>query len=516
MQLEDVNVVLRPRQHWEAIDLGFALVQRWLGSIYRAWFTIIMPLFILANLICWQVPWLAMILIWWLKPLLDRIPLYILSRALFGTPPSLRETLAALPGLCWPQSIAALTWLRFDIARSFHLPIMQLEGLRGKAWRARRRVLDRSRRGSGWLTIICLHLDMALQLALFGLFFMLFPEFIASDLIFWLEQFSLLEQVGMNLLALLALSIIEPFYVAAGFALYLNRRTILEAWDIEIGFRRLAERLNKHAAAAATMVLVLVLASPWIMPPPASAQQDNGADIVTSQACEALFERQEKLREADSGLQQTLAEVFEEPAFPHCRLRTHWQFWDQSKQRDPEQSRVDAPLLPGLAGVIEVLLWIAVAVFAALLIGWLVKRAGEARLPMKKTAAATPPPVHNEQATEREYFSDHSAGQAWQLWQQGRQRRALSLLYRASLERLTIQHHIDFGSSATEEECLRTARKYLPTGELLDFLQRLTRIWQRMAYAHRLPLEAEVQLLCRQWSDYFVVTTPPPEAADDH
>ena len=31
---------------------------------------------------------------------------------------------------------------------------------------------------------------------------------------------------------------LEPFYVAAGFALYLNRRVDLEAWDVEQEFRR--------------------------------------------------------------------------------------------------------------------------------------------------------------------------------------------------------------------------------------------------------------------------------------
>ena len=31
---------------------------------------------------------------------------------------------------------------------------------------------------------------------------------------------------------------LEPFYVAAGFGMYLNRRVELEAWDIEQEFRR--------------------------------------------------------------------------------------------------------------------------------------------------------------------------------------------------------------------------------------------------------------------------------------
>ena len=35
-----------------------------------------------------------------------------------------------------------------------------------------------------------------------------------------------------------AVLFVEPFYVAAGFAMYLNRRAELEAWDIEQKFRR--------------------------------------------------------------------------------------------------------------------------------------------------------------------------------------------------------------------------------------------------------------------------------------
>jgi hypothetical protein len=36
----------------------------------------------------------------------------------------------------------------------------------------------------------------------------------------------------------LVVALVEPFYVAAGFAMYLNRRVELEAWDIEQELRR--------------------------------------------------------------------------------------------------------------------------------------------------------------------------------------------------------------------------------------------------------------------------------------
>jgi hypothetical protein len=32
--------------------------------------------------------------------------------------------------------------------------------------------------------------------------------------------------------------VVEPYYAAAGFAMYLNRRVQLEAWDVEQEFRR--------------------------------------------------------------------------------------------------------------------------------------------------------------------------------------------------------------------------------------------------------------------------------------
>ena len=41
-----------------------------------------------------------------------------------------------------------------------------------------------------------------------------------------------------SLAYLLAVLFLEPFYVAAGFGMYLNRRAELEAWDIEQEFRR--------------------------------------------------------------------------------------------------------------------------------------------------------------------------------------------------------------------------------------------------------------------------------------
>jgi hypothetical protein len=57
----------------------------------------------------------------------------------------------------------------------------------------------------------------------------------------------------------LSVSLVEPIYVAAGFGLYLHRRTQLEAWDVELVFRRLAARARELAAAAAALLAVALL-----------------------------------------------------------------------------------------------------------------------------------------------------------------------------------------------------------------------------------------------------------------
>jgi hypothetical protein len=47
-----------------------------------------------------------------------------------------------------------------------------------------------------------------------------------------------LAQLMTSIAYVLAVLFLEPFYVAAGFGMYLNRRAELEAWDIEQEFRR--------------------------------------------------------------------------------------------------------------------------------------------------------------------------------------------------------------------------------------------------------------------------------------
>jgi hypothetical protein len=97
---------------------------------------------------------------------------------------------------------------------------------------------------------MCIVFETILFFGVLGLFFMMLPpEFVPSRLesfsnIFTGDDMPYWFEAAYCLVYLLVISIVEPFYVAAGFTLYLNRRTELESWDIELGFRTLAARLE--------------------------------------------------------------------------------------------------------------------------------------------------------------------------------------------------------------------------------------------------------------------------------
>ncbi len=512
MRLDAIAVELRPRNAWEATDLGAAMVRRWPGPVYAAWFALAAPLFLLLHLICWNRWWLVPWLLWWLKPLLDRPLLYVLGHVLFGETPDRRQVRRDWPGLLRRQAFAALTWRRFDAARAFTLPVDQLEGRAGQARRQRLRDLSRSGRGPAvWLTVVCLHLEIALDFALIALVWMLLPDFVTVEFSDLLDDADVLGQLWLNAIGFCGLSLVEPFYVAAGFALYLNRRVWLEAWDLELGFRRLAARLARSGRAAAGVLLALglgLLAIPATgftadAPPRAAPSAPAEKAPPIKSPCQQRREREAQLARAASPVKQALAETLREPELRICAQRDRWRWRDDDASDAPDHQPPDRTLAQRFAAAVEILLWFALGVFVVLA-GWEgLRRAPGAlvRAGRRRAAAPATPPVRgrNDAASPTTGLGDD----AWRLWVQGQPRQALKLLYRGSLTGLATQYALPVQTSATEEECLRLVAARLADPGLLDFFHRLTRAWQATAYAHRPPDPASARALCEEWPRYF-------------
>jgi hypothetical protein len=239
VQNDAVDVVWRPRGTWEGCDLGVRLLQSWMRPVFTCYLAVAVPLFCLFAAAGAAVPWLPFLLIWISKPWLDRTILFVLSRALFGRPTSPLDVWRARADVWWRQLAATLTLRRLTASRSFTQPIVQLEGLRGKELRARISQLAARHRGVARAATQAFAVaEFALFVSMFFLQVWLAPHTDADP---WSDLRSL-GRPGHAWVSTVEYAAIvcflEPFYVAAGFGMYLNRRVELEAWDIEQEFRR--------------------------------------------------------------------------------------------------------------------------------------------------------------------------------------------------------------------------------------------------------------------------------------
>jgi hypothetical protein len=238
MQIDAIALTLRPRSMWEGCDLGVRLLHFRMRSVYACYLVVAVPTF-LACLATYPLePWLPALAIWLAKPWLDQAILFALSRALFAEPTAPRDLWAARRLLLRPNLLALLL-LRLSASRSFKLPIVQLEGLAGRARRDRVRQLTLRHRGvARAMTLAFANAELALCSSALMLRVILAPHIFGFEG-GWLAGLAA-TQAGLisSIAYAVAVAFLEPFYVAAGFGLYVNRRVELEAWDIEQEFRR--------------------------------------------------------------------------------------------------------------------------------------------------------------------------------------------------------------------------------------------------------------------------------------
>ena len=474
MQPADIAIALRRRSPWEAMDLGLSMLQRWWRLVY-------LPHIIVAALIgaaafaaAWSLgrPWVALLVIWWLKPLNDRVVLHVLSRAVFGEQQSSRAVLAQA-GQWLRTGLLPYLLLRWwpDMARSFYLPVRQLEGQRTSQARARKSQLGRRMHGYAvWLTLVCMHFELVLYWSL-GLGTELLLPATASEGTNFLEMLQAGEAWGWADVAAyaLAVALLEPFYVAAGFALYLNRRSVLEGWDIEVALRRIAER---HAAVVGA-VLISIFAGFCFLPETAYAQKDPRHEI---------------------------AEVLKAPEFPHQRDSTEWRAkkpWDlKAREKDGRDLSWLGALGQALADGVRVLFWIAAGALLVYALWW------AARL-LPRFAAPAPEPYRPPESLfgmelAPEKLPADVAAAAAALAAQGKLREALGLLYRGALSHLVHRRGVMLLAGHTENEVLS-----LSPPEKSAYMKSLIELWRHCAYGRRQPGRAEVERLAEGFRGFL-------------
>jgi hypothetical protein len=225
----------------EAADLGIRLCQASWRSAYSCYFLAAIPIVALCLATFEIATWLPTVLLWIAKPWLDRSILFALARSAFGQQTSWRDLWREKRTVWGRHLVRSWTIRRLSPWRSLTQPVHQLEGLTGSALRKRIRQVRVGKTGSAILMTSALSfVEFAFMLALMSFAFWFAPQGQAPA---FFELFSNESSNGyfeFMTAAMYAVTILflEPFYVGAGFGMYLSRRVELEAWDIEQELRR--------------------------------------------------------------------------------------------------------------------------------------------------------------------------------------------------------------------------------------------------------------------------------------
>lgn len=479
MRLEDLTVTLRPRQPWEAVDLGCALVRRDFGRLFALWASTVFPVWLVICLLMRSMPEWIPLVVWWLKPLYDRVPLFFLSRSAFGVRPSFAETWKEWPRLWLVNLLPALFWRRLSIIRSFALPAQMLEGLRGSAAKKRVRTLAFDGGGSGGaLTYGFIKLETALLAGLMLGTYELLPEALVSELKEMTEAVDFGTTIHpaifwwAALCHMIVVTLVEPFYVGAGFGLYLNCRTRIEGWDVELAFRRMASRLR--SAAAVCLIGLACL---------------GGLSLASAQTSEG-------------DAKAVVEEILHSPDFEVHKIKS--QRW-VPEESEAEKKKEEAPRsssgaswkgvsFGNISAAGQAAMWSVFLALVLLIIVYVVKNrhvfvAGVQRQAPKVVMGLNITP---------ESLPDDIVTSARAAWAAGDFKEALSLLYRGSLSWLVTRRRVPISDSDTEEDCVVHVMGAGNKTEA-EYFRQLTGAWVQAAYALLPVSNEEMETLCERW-----------------
>lgn len=477
MNIDHVQAELRPRLPWEAADFGIALGRRYVGALLREWVASAWFVWLLAGALLFVAPLWAWVPIWWLKPMMSVRPIFCLSRRLFGMTPAPKDARKALSVWLTKRAWADLTFARFQRRRGTLQIVRALEGVNAK----KERLMLFHKTTPSWLIKGCLLVEFGLCAGLVILVFWFGPESWVpwSDESGGMEGFfdSLAENdldpaaefrfgVIWTVAYALAAAASELAYITSCFGCYLNTRTELEGWDLEIAFKRLGARAARLFAPSA-IAFFLVIGG-------LSAPTANAQDTHLTETPEQIAER-----------------ITADPDFTiHKETKSRWRWSERSEK---SISPVDFSWLNALVYPIAILVILAAV---GGLIWLLVRAAGTGRdlaaLPREPTAVAGLDVRPESLPTD-----PLEIARIW--WTEGKHREALSLLYRAALSWLIHQGGVEIEAGDTEGECTQRVAATPAAASLSSYFRQLTRAWLGLAYAQSPPSAETWDALCAAW-----------------
>jgi hypothetical protein len=491
MRTDTIAIELRPRSEWEAVDLGLELARAWFGPLGTAWVTAYAaPALLLVAVSPW--PLATACLAWLLRPWAERALLEILAARCFDRPATLAGALRAVlraplrPG-AW---LASLTWRRVSVVRLAWLAVWQLEGLRGRAARARIRVLTAQGRGAcGWSTLLGLSATGLIAISGVIVALALVPGGTGAATFAWLDgsvPMPLREARTWALVLVASDALCAPWVLAAQFGWYISRRTDLEAWDIELVFRALARRVG----GASVVLLMLLIAAPYTFAQASSTSPQSPPAVDDT-------ERTTSTPSPGFDANATVDTILASPEFGREDVVQQWRLrsWTRGESEPPSPWLVW--LLARMPAIARVLRWGMWALALAVVL-WLVRLAlrGVRRNAIVEPDEAALPTFDGAAEDTRAHVRVVAA--AREAIERGRLLDALALLYRGAIGVCTERGLIDVQPGDTEGDYLRHIQGRLePDAERT--VRDVVRAWQAAAYARRLPSVVEARAMCEAY-----------------
>ena len=527
MDIEKITTQVRPRSSWQAVDLGFKMAYLWFWPLLSGYIIVSLPVVIISNLIFSDWPIFALFTVWWLKPVWERLQLVYASHALFGQKLTLKQQLIkylpALNARIWQT----LTFRRLSAQRAYHAPLIQLEDNTNSQYYLRQSLFKRNNfKAAANLTLILYFIEKFTAMALFILIFFLIPQQV-EHLFFPLGDIFNIT-ILTNVLTYISYALVAPFYVCSGFSLYLNQRTQIEGWDIEVNFRQIASRVQAEQqntfsaplrsitkATKSGLLIMLLVGLTGNCPPLMAAANDQENNQENSQPAMYLkTPQQQKAYQQISQIKQL--ETFNQ---------TFSYYWpkfmtedDEKETTNPNPNLIDyqwfEKLMYYIAISIEWILTIIVLILAVLFATkhrkWLAQLLSQYK---KSSPTAGPLQIFGLDLPDKNTLKEIPQ-QALELLKCNKPREALSLLYRGSLQHFVSDQHIQVHESFTEGECLSQVKQNTSQA-ISEYFARLTQNWQLLAYADIVPHNERLTALIEQWSSLFIQPPSDKKASDE-
>lgn len=257
MNLDNLTVNVRPLHSFQAMDLGMIMARRWFFDLWQLWWRRMLPFVVLVlGFILYRILvneedggsfvllWLMLFMIYFFRPYAE-VPLVIyLSQKIFNQQLTADDVWQNLKHMPYTGILATF---RFHSSprRQIFMPILLLERQTRKERKMRLKLLTKSQNNAiGWQVSLFHIIELFIYLGIFAFCFQIIPNTIMEqwefDVIFG-DKFWLLQIIVLSIYLLVS-SVLSVFFVASGFAVYICKRSQLEGWDIELKFRKLAQR----------------------------------------------------------------------------------------------------------------------------------------------------------------------------------------------------------------------------------------------------------------------------------